>query len=148
MIRTLLNVPLQSLISFDDVDGSFKHQLPYSPGWTGRLIRLEGRHAALYADDDSLVFQVGKQRFRLHARNVSAEYRHDWKSGDTVFSISDGSSEWTIRYASWWSLRGIAAVDVQFTPERDEEEDVLAFVFALANDRGVATRLARQWANA
>lgn len=147
MIRTLLNVPLESLISFDDVDGSVMHQLPYSPGWTGRLLRLAAGNAALYADDDSLVFQAGKQRFRLHARQVSAEYQHEWRTGDTIFSISDAATEWSIRYTSWWRLRGIAALDVQFTPERDEEEDVLAFVFALANDRVAATRLARRWEN-
>jgi hypothetical protein len=145
MIRTLLNIPLESLISFDDVDGSVMHQLPYSPGWTGRLLRLEAGYAALYAVDDSLVFQVGRQRFHLHAGDVSADYQHEWKSGDTIFSISDGSSQWVIRYASWWSLRGIAALDVQFSPERDEEEDVLAFVFALANDRLAASKLARRW---
>lgn len=94
-----------------------------------------------------LLLQIGQERVVLGDPGVKLEYCHDWEAGMTMFSavVADGRAV-RITYRSWWAELGLDADDVRFVPERDEEEDYMAFIVAVSSDAGAVQRLVDRWA--
>ena len=95
---------------------------------------------ALYVENGSLFFQWDKRRWELSGLSIQMSYGHNIQNKSSVFIIEEQS----IEYPAWW------ASDPTFDPnipERDEEEDYLAYVFAVWNQPELQHALTVAWSN-
>lgn len=99
--------------------------------------RVENRVFSLYAEGEDLMLQLGVQRWRLDG-SVAVNYTHDFDAKTTTFLIGDFS----IEYEAWWAFD---PTHNKFVPERDEEEDPLAYVYALRMDARRRRELVKRW---
>ena len=83
------------------------------------------------------MLQFGVQRWPLDG-SVVVNYTHDFDKKTTTFSIGDFS----IEYEAWWAFDPTYN---KFAPERDEDEDPLAYVYALRMDAQRRGELVRRW---
>lgn len=99
--------------------------------------RVEGKIFCLYAEHGNLMLQVGVRRWPLDG-SVVVNYTHDFDKKATTFSIGDFSVE----YEAWWAFDPTYN---KFAPERDEDEDPLAYVYALRMDAQRRSELVKRW---
>lgn len=144
MRHVLRKTPGNKNVDFDDINGAVVGvaESTISVG----ICRFVGTTSlAFYAANDALVLQLGSLKFPMDSSATKLDYRHDWGSGMTTFTVSGSAGIQKLTYQAWWSELGLAADDVQFEPERDEEEDYLAFIFAAWKDSDLSQRLLGGW---
>jgi len=103
----------------------------------GCVNRVEDKMFSLYAEDGNLMLQLGVRRWPLDG-SVAVNYTHDFNKKTTTFSIGNFSVE----YDAWWAFDPAYN---KFAPERDEDEDPLAYVYALRNDDQRRSEVVRRW---
>ena len=104
---------------------------------------LEGVGVSLFVTDDGLYLQIGRERF--DAAEATITYRHDFEAGTTTFEASSGALSVALRYPAWWAQLGLPPEEIMFEPERNEDEDLLAFVAETVGDPGRSERFCAQW---
>lgn len=103
----------------------------------GCVNRVEGRIFSLYAEGGTLMLQLGVRRWPLDG-TVPVNYTHDFSKKSTTFSIGD----YSVEYEAWWAWDPTYN---KFAPERDEDEDPLAYVYALLMDRQRRGEVVKRW---
>lgn len=99
---------------------------------------------ALYADRGELVLQIERDRFPVSSAELG--YAHSWDDGTTTFSASYAGNSATVTYPAWWAEAGVEQWEVRAVPERDEEEDNLAWIArGLVEDASEQRRLLSDW---
>lgn len=97
-----------------------------------------GHTFALYANNDSLYFQIDEKYWNLTSPDVHVVYGHDFSKAVTVFSIDD----FRLEYHAWWKD------DPHFQknlPERDADEDYLGYIYSVWQDRPLQASLIKAW---
>ncbi|MCH9684369.1 MAG: hypothetical protein K0V04_23240 [Deltaproteobacteria bacterium] len=145
MRHILRRVPTESPVEFDDAHGRVIGVAPDGSIPRGTFYRAGDAVVALYAENDALVLQIAESKFDLTSPGVKLEYWHNWHDGRTTFIASGPSARQQIVYPAWWAELHLNVQDVQFAPERDEEEDVVAYIVATWRDPDAARRLASKW---
>lgn len=146
MHRLLLNSPNPELAVYDDASGEVVDRVPRGDRRDGNCYAVAERWVALYADGGGLILQIGTEKFALDAGATKLEYHHDWRAGETHFAASDPARRVALRYPSWWAKIGLKPAQVKFEPERDEDEDNLAYIYEVWKDPAQQQRLATLWA--
>lgn len=103
----------------------------------GCALRVEGTIFCLYAEGGTLMLQLGVRRWPLDG-TVPVNYTHDFSKKSTTFSIGD----YSVEYEAWWAWDPTYN---KFAPERDEDEDPLAYVYALLMDRQRRGEVVKRW---
>lgn len=104
--------------------------------------RVEAGHTyALYADGGVLYVQRDAQRWPIASPEVNMRYGHDLDKETTTFDLVGHS----IAYPAWWKD------DPTFEPaipERDEEEDYLAYLVSVWQQPDLQETLLKAWSGA
>lgn len=121
IVRTLPNRPRLVLDkptgSLTPVTGS--ESLPVR----GFAFPVEGKTFVQYAEDGRLYLQLGEPRWEV-GPSSDVSYGHNFDSKTTTFTINGFSLE----YEAWWAHDPTFN---KFAPERDQDEDPLAYVYHL-----------------
>lgn len=92
----------------------------------GFAFPVEGKTFVQYAEDGRMYLQLEAQRWEIGpASNVS--YGHNFEKKTTTFTIN----EFGVEYEAWWAHDPTFN---KFAPERDQDEDPLAYVYHLYKD--------------
>lgn len=126
------------LFALDTGSGTFSPAPGEARQVHGNFMPIAGQEFGVFASDGDLYFQWNSRRWSLRGLGARVKYQHDFQRKTTIFSI-DGER---IEYVAWW------VGDVSFDPslpERDEDEDFLAYVAHLARDAGLQQSLIKAW---
>ena len=126
------------LVALDTERGTFSPAPGGAREVHGNCMSFAGQEFGVFASDGDLYFQWNSRRWSLRGLGARVKYEHDFQRKTTIFSI-DGER---IEYVAWW------VGDVTFDPglpERDEDEDFLAYVARLARDDGLQQSLIKAW---
>jgi hypothetical protein len=104
----------------------------------GTTASVEGQSFALYAEGGVLWFQWNERRWPLVSGPLRLGYAHDMAAAVTTFT----ANERAIAYPAWW--RDDPAFD-PLIPERDEQEDYLAYIVAVQADPQLQASLLKAW---
>lgn len=136
--RVLLNdLPGKPQLVLDKLTGVLHPAAGEVAPFRGCANRVEERIFSLYAEDGCLILQLGVQRWPLDG-SVTVNYTHNFHKKTTTFSIGNFSVE----YEAWWAFDPTYN---KFAPERDEDEDPLAYVYALRMDAQRRRELIKRW---
>lgn len=130
----------RQVVLFDVATGQTAPADPTDAVIQGNFSIVEGHTCAVYVDDHVLFFQMGAERWPLAEPATKVRYRHDFNAHTTVFTI-DGKS---IEYPAWWIGDPLFEPPV---PERDEEEDYLAYVCEVHRNRSLQASLVEAWSH-
>jgi hypothetical protein len=132
------------LAAFDDERGEVVEWLNAGVRANGIVSSVGGKWVALYADEGELVLQIGLDRFPLPTSQLT--YEHNWNDGTTTFGAASGERAASVTYAAWWAEAGVDPWQVRAVPERDEEEDNLAWIArSLPSDASERRRVLSDW---
>ncbi len=104
----------------------------------GNYTDFEGQEFGVFALNGALYFQWNNRRWNFQGLGPKVKYEHNFQRKTTSFSI-DGES---IEYPAWWV--GDPTFDPNL-PERDEDEDFLAYISNLARNDGLQKILIQTW---
>jgi hypothetical protein len=114
---------------YDDQTGEVVGVVKGRP--TGSIVRHAEPLIAVYEELGDIVVQIETERFPLSSSRLV--YRHDLERGLTLFHVSFEGAERTLWYPAWWAELGLDPEEIRFQPERDEEEDILGWLYILRN---------------
>lgn len=132
-----INRPTELMV-LDTEQGVFSTQTEECNVTNGSYLNVGGHEFAIFAADQNLFFQWEKMRWNFKELKHSIRYAHDFQRKVTIFSV-DGKR---LEYPAWW------VGDITFDPnipERDEDEDILAYVANLAKNEELQTVLIKKW---
>lgn len=133
-----VNRPHETVV-LDTENGQFSPQLPGEAADSqGNYMSIAGQDFSVFAADNHLYFQWNRKRWNLQDLGPKVKYAHDIPGKTTTFSVDDEH----IRYPAWWV--GDATFDPSL-PERDEDEDFLAYVANLAQNQALQKMLIQSW---
>jgi len=126
------------IVLLDTAHGTFSHQANSTLDVQGNYMLKGVNEFAVFADHGDLYFQWNDRRWALHGIGARISYSHDFHRKVTKFSVDDES----IEYQSWWAGDNTFNINI---PERDEDEDYLAYVANLAQNEAMQQNLLRSW---
>lgn len=136
--RVLLNdLPSKPQLVLDKLTGVLYPVRGEAVPFRGCVNHVEDKIFSLYAEDGDLMLQLGALRWPLDGF-VAVNYTHDFSKKTTTFSIGNFSVE----YEAWWAFD--PTYD-KFAPERDEDEDPFAYMYALRMDAQRRSELIKRW---
>ncbi|WP_157381660.1 hypothetical protein [Burkholderia ubonensis] len=98
---------------------------------------VEEMNFCMYAEDGRLYLQLEARRWEINNQEL-VYYRHNFDRKTTTFRISDLN----IEYEAWWAFDPTFN---KFAPERDADEDFLAYVYELSKDEKKRAGLIGRW---
>jgi hypothetical protein len=104
----------------------------------GNYFAVGDQELSGYASDRNLYLQWNDRRWNFKDLASKIRYAHDFQKKMTTFSVENVS----IQYPAWW------ANDPTFDPnepERDEDEDLFAYVASLAHNEPLQQSLINTW---
>lgn len=141
MLRTLRDARAGTFVALDERTGLATPVTAQSA--VGVYYELEGVGVSLLVVDGGLRLQIGRESF--DAAQIQLCYRHDFEAGTTRFEVRAGISTTALSYPAWWAVLGLSPEQVRFEPERDEDEDFLAFIAQTVNDPERRASFCAQW---
>jgi len=126
------------IVVLDTVHGVFTAQLGDPRFVQGNYFAVGDQELSVFASDRNLFLQWNDKRWNFKDLASKTRYAHDFQKKMTTFSVENV----TIQYPAWW------ANDPTFDPnepERDEEEDLFAYVASLVHNEQMQQRLINTW---
>ena len=148
MKHYLLQYVGKDLLVFDDVRGELVGRAPSTESANGNYYKAGDSAVALYAVERELYMQIQTTKFLLSDATMTIDYEHDFNRRTTKVRVSDAQASVELEYEAWWSQLGLAPDDVMFAPERDAEEDQLAFLRDMLNNASWHHRMLEKWSKA
>lgn len=103
--------------------------------------------AAVYPDNDKLVFAISGKKWDLLNEKLEVNYFHDYPNKETKFSIQGLGGKWSTTYRSWWADRTDFVINEMAASceEENSEEDFLAYIEMLAENKDSSSSLFKLW---
>lgn len=128
----------KDVVVLDTMLGKFFPGLNSAQIVRGNYFAVRDQEMSVFLSDSILYFQWNDKRWSFTDLAPVVKYGHNFQEKLTEFAIGDVA----IEYPAWW------ASDPTFDPnmpERDEDEDLFAYVASLAHNGALQRTLIKSW---